>query len=311
MPRQLQRSLQGYLSKIKRETGKIQLPSNSFSSSKNWVLSGCKHPKTLSFSVNRRHRRRKSKSKDGESDRDSGHAATLSDIDRFLEENFKSLCIRDDDGHGDDEGVGADSERDRAKKKLDESEDDDDSSDDDDHDRFQRAWGPALYDSPKPSEAPSDPRRSELPTEEGRRSIATTTTTTTTASMLEEIPSSSNSSTFRYGGRSAVLPENCIAVLRNAPDPQEEFRRSMVEMVEGRLYGMKESEVDWEFMEEVLFCYLELNDKKSHRFILSAFVDLIVVLRQEEKTVTRNGMTRSLSSRIARDRLRRRMRRPF
>ncbi|XP_027184179.1 zinc-finger homeodomain protein 2-like [Coffea eugenioides] len=33
-------------------------------------------------------------------------------------------------------------------------------------------------------------------------------------------------------------------------------------------------------MEELLFCYLNLNDKKSYRFILRAFVDLIVVLRE-------------------------------
>ncbi|XP_010539496.1 PREDICTED: transcription repressor OFP14-like [Tarenaya hassleriana] len=304
MTKQLQKSLHDYLSKIKKETGKIHLSSRSFSSSKNWVLSGCKHPKSLSFSSNGKHRRKrgsksKSESKDYEDEDDGGQAATLSDIDRFLEENFKSLCVRD---HDDDDGV---TDSARRKKKLGESDGDDDDNDD----RFRRAWGPALYDSP-------EPWRSEPMKEEVRPSMTATTTTAPKTSMTEDIPSSSNSSAFGYGGRSgettpsAVLPENCIAVLRYTPDPQEDFRQSMVEMVEARL-GAREWDVDWDFMEELLFCYLDLNEKKSHRYILSAFVDLVIVLRQKEKTtVTKNGFIRSLSTRIARDRLRRRMKRP-
>lgn len=283
MPNPLQKSLHGYLSKIKRETGKLQLSSsNSFSSSKNWVLG--KHPKKLSFSF--KHRRRSSKtrfSKDDHVYQDSTHAATLSDIDRFLEENFKSLCIRDDDHE--------EEHQDRVTKNKEKRESSDDSDDDDNDDyrhRFERTWGPA---SPK---QPPGLRRTERlspppGSSEGRPSMETTSTS-------EE----------RQSRSTLVLPENCIAVLRYTDEPQEDFRRSMVEMMESKL-GMREKEVDWDLMEELLFCYLDLNDKKSHKFILSAFVDLIIALREKEKRITRKALARSLSTRAARERLRTRM----
>ncbi|KAL1199369.1 Transcription repressor OFP14 [Cardamine amara subsp. amara] len=280
MPNPLQKSLHGYLSKIKRETGKLQLSSsNSFSSSKNWVLG--KHPKKLSFSFNK-HRRRNSKSrfnKDDNVNQDPGRAATLSDIDRFLEENFKSLCIRDEE-EGD--------QMTKMKGKRLSSEESDD--DDDYRHRFERTWGPAVYDSPKLPDLRRRERLSPRPgSSEGRPSMDTTSTS-------EE----------RQSRSTLVLPENCIAVLRYTAEPQEDFRRSMVEMIESKL-GVRESEVDWDLMEELLFCYLDLNDKKSHRFILSAFVDLIIALRDKEKRITRKGIERSLSTRAARDRLRKRM----
>ncbi|XP_010417768.1 PREDICTED: transcription repressor OFP14-like [Camelina sativa] len=277
MPNPLQKSLHGYLSKIKRETGKLQLSSShSFSSSKNWVLG--KHPKKLSFSF--KHRRRNSKTrfnKDEPVYQDFAHAATLSDIDRFLEENFKSLCIRDDQ-----EVDHADHRLTKNKEKRESPQDTTDDDDDDDdvyRHRFERTWGPAVYDSPK-----QPPRRIEKlspppgTSSEGRPSLETTSTS-------EE----------RQSRSTLVLPENCIAVLKYSDEPQDDFRLSMVEMMESKL-GMREREVDWDLMEELLFCYLDLNDKKSHKFILSAFVDLIIALREKEKRITRKGLVRSLST---------------
>lgn len=49
-----------------------------------------------------------------------------------------------------------------------------------------------------------------------------------------------------------------------------------MEMVETRLENCEK--VDWGFLQELLFCYLNLNEKKSHGFILSAFVDLVNTL---------------------------------
>ncbi|KAG6425951.1 hypothetical protein SASPL_110162 [Salvia splendens] len=63
-----------------------------------------------------------------------------------------------------------------------------------------------------------------------------------------------------------------------SPDPYDDFRRSMQEMVEVRLEHNRN--VDWKFLEELLFCYLDLNNKKSYRFILRAFADVIVLLRE-------------------------------
>jgi hypothetical protein len=88
MPKKLQKSLQECLTKLKKPTPSIQFPSNSFSSSKKWILSRCRHPKTLSFTMDR------NQDKAG---KNNGGEATLSNIDRFLFENFKSLYIEGDE----------------------------------------------------------------------------------------------------------------------------------------------------------------------------------------------------------------------
>ncbi|EYU24690.1 hypothetical protein ABFS82_04G102000 [Erythranthe guttata] len=77
--------------------------------------------------------------------------------------------------------------------------------------------------------------------------------------------------------------DDLIAILTYSPNPYEDFRRSMQEMVEARLeHG---GEVDWEFMDELLFRYLEINNEKFCRHILRAFVDLAVVLRENSAMI--------------------------
>ncbi|VFQ92909.1 unnamed protein product [Cuscuta campestris] len=85
----------------------------------------------------------------------------------------------------------------------------------------------------------------------------------------------------REGSR--LNPEDSIAVLTCGSNPYEEFKRSMREVIEERL--KHHGELDWEFMEELLLCYLNLNDKKSYKFVLSAFVDLIAVFEVSSGTV--------------------------
>ncbi|QCE02063.1 Ovate protein family [Vigna unguiculata] len=75
-----------------------------------------------------------------------------------------------------------------------------------------------------------------------------------------------------------TVPSNCVVVLANSGRPTEDFRRSMEGMVEARL--KKSEKVDWDFMQELLFCHMNLNQKKWHKFILSAFVDVATTLRQ-------------------------------
>lgn len=53
-------------------------------------------------------------------------------------------------------------------------------------------------------------------------------------------------------------------------DPYEDFRRSMEEMVES--HGLK----DWQGFEELLGCYLKINGKNNHGYIVGAFIDLLV-----------------------------------
>ncbi|CAO2823998.1 unnamed protein product [Amaranthus hypochondriacus] len=55
-------------------------------------------------------------------------------------------------------------------------------------------------------------------------------------------------------------------------NPCEDFRRSMEEMVEA--HGLK----DWHGLEELLECYLKINGKNNHGYIVGAFIDLLVSL---------------------------------
>ncbi|KAK1259094.1 hypothetical protein QJS04_geneDACA005481 [Acorus gramineus] len=71
-----------------------------------------------------------------------------------------------------------------------------------------------------------------------------------------------------------------VAVVTMSMDPCKDFRRSMEEMVltrEGDVEGC--GALDWEYLEELLFCYLELNEKKLHGLVLRAFADLVVTLQ--------------------------------
>ncbi|KAJ4979485.1 hypothetical protein NE237_010265 [Protea cynaroides] len=63
-----------------------------------------------------------------------------------------------------------------------------------------------------------------------------------------------------------------LVLAMDSEDPYVDFRTSMEEMVEA--HGLK----DWECLEELLCWYLRVNSKKSHGFIVGAFVDLLVGL---------------------------------
>ncbi|KAF8392365.1 hypothetical protein HHK36_022707 [Tetracentron sinense] len=61
-----------------------------------------------------------------------------------------------------------------------------------------------------------------------------------------------------------------------SPDPYMDFRRSMQEMVEAR--ESLDVRADWDYLHELLLCYLSLNPKHTHKFIMGAFADLLVSL---------------------------------
>ncbi|KDP37207.1 hypothetical protein JCGZ_06263 [Jatropha curcas] len=288
MPKKLQKALQLYLSKIKNPNP-----------SKSWVLSGCKYPKTPSSRYHSQENQQNSSSRDG--------AATLSDVDRFLIENFKSLYVKNDDEFG-------------SRRKVDE---------DGEYDQCYYDQSPkVIYDSPKTNfELPPDlvgshrffvtAGSSSSLIEEARSSLTTTATatTTTTTSSEEERPSSSNSiasnNTLNLndsarnskGNENGVeLPDDCIAVIQYSASPADDFRRSMQEMAESRIE--REGKMDWDFMQELLYCYLDLNEQKSHKFILNAFVDLVVSLRQRSDEAPAKSRRSSRSARERRRRLR-------
>lgn len=67
-----------------------------------------------------------------------------------------------------------------------------------------------------------------------------------------------------------------VAVKKYSPDPYTDFKYSMLEMIEAR--KLKDVRADWDCLHELLSCYLTLNPKHSHKFIISAFADIIISL---------------------------------
>ncbi|XP_042513912.1 transcription repressor OFP11-like [Macadamia integrifolia] len=67
-----------------------------------------------------------------------------------------------------------------------------------------------------------------------------------------------------------------IPISTFSPDPYTDFRRSMQEMVEAR--ELLDVRSDWDYLHELLLCYLTLNPKHTHKFIIGAFADLLLSL---------------------------------
>lgn len=83
---------------------------------------------------------------------------------------------------------------------------------------------------------------------------------------------------FRPGETSSILEEaktgelpfkDSVVLAMESEDPYRDFRLSMEEMVVA--HGLR----DWERLEELLEWYLRVNGKKTHGFIVGAFVDLL------------------------------------
>ncbi|XP_057773004.1 transcription repressor OFP14 [Salvia miltiorrhiza] len=221
MPKQIPKSLQDCLSKLK-------IPNKQF------PLSGCKHVKTTSFAA-------AAAGKEKEVD---GDGVTLTDIDKFLFENFRSLYREEYE-----EGIS------RKSAFLLES--------------------PRLLEPPPPENLC---RSARFFVESGSTSSRITDEPFSSVSSASATNESSSTSEEAEAADGALAPEDFIALLTYSPSPYEDFRRSMQEMVEVRMEHNRR--VDWKFLEELLFCYLDLNNKKSYRYILRAFVDVIVFLRE-------------------------------
>ncbi|XP_068651229.1 transcription repressor OFP13-like [Aristolochia californica] len=67
-----------------------------------------------------------------------------------------------------------------------------------------------------------------------------------------------------------------VTMAMASEDPYLDFRVSMEEMVEA--HGLR----DWSCLQELLDCYLRLNEKKTHKIIVLAFADLLMNLIEEE-----------------------------
>ncbi|EOA18394.1 hypothetical protein CARUB_v10006932mg [Capsella rubella] len=73
----------------------------------------------------------------------------------------------------------------------------------------------------------------------------------------------------------------------DSPDPYRDFGRSMREMVEARDLT-RDVAADREYLHELLFCYLSLNPKHTHKFIVSAFADTLLWLLSPSSSSSEN-----------------------
>ncbi|XP_020597297.1 transcription repressor OFP14-like [Phalaenopsis equestris] len=143
------------------------------------------------------------------------------------------------------------------------------------------------------------------------RNSATTTSAAAAAATLSDVdrflhenfqslypppPATSNSSQeptspTSSSGEAAEFSGGGVAVMTFSKDPYEDFRRSMEDMMEVR-HVDKLGPLDWDFMEELLLCYLELNEQGVHKYILRAFTDLTVSFRRREGEERRKASMR-------------------
>lgn len=74
----------------------------------------------------------------------------------------------------------------------------------------------------------------------------------------------------RHRSKGGSFCEDSTPLVMSSHDPYMDFRCSMEEMVEA--HGVR----DWSGLQELLLCYLRLNDKGTHSVIMLAFADLVM-----------------------------------
>ncbi|KAJ6698414.1 TRANSCRIPTION REPRESSOR OFP7-RELATED [Salix purpurea] len=81
-----------------------------------------------------------------------------------------------------------------------------------------------------------------------------------------------------------------VVLSMESQDPHLDFKKSMEEMVEA--HGL----ADWEGLEELLSCYLKVNGKSNHGYIVSAFVDLLAGFASSSSSSSSSTITRASTS---------------
>lgn len=196
----LPKSIKLYLSKKLKKVPTLNLNS-SISPSR--LRSACKYPKTPSFDINHP---------------TINHAATLSDVDQFLFDNFHSLYINDNDSSS-----------------------------------------TSTFTKPNGRMHPDFSGNS-----------ASVTSSKTSASVTDDT-----------SAKKAV-----VGIMTFSTDPYKDFMSSMKRMAETHHADASQPlDWDWDFLEELLLCYLELNDKSIHKHVLRAFSDLTAGFRTSKVPV--------------------------
>ncbi|CAI0413365.1 unnamed protein product, partial [Linum tenue] len=91
-------------------------------------------------------------------------------------------------------------------------------------------------------------------------------------------PGLSNSISKSHRPNEEMNPTNggVVAVKKYSPDPYSDFKKSMEEMIESR--RIVDAHGNWDYLHELLSCYLAMNPKHTHGYIVSAFADIVVRL---------------------------------
>ncbi|RLM93882.1 transcription repressor OFP14 [Panicum miliaceum] len=221
----LRKSLQLYLCRTLKKMPPMHIPSSAIPANITGArfLSTCRFPRTVSVDMDGD---RAVTVAAGADENSKDQAATLSDVDRFLFDNFRSLCIHDDD--------------------------------DNNHLCFRSSPGTStsLVDETQP----------------------TGKTSSSSESVAEDIKEA----------RPAEESGDNTAIVVFSMDPYADFRRSMQNMIKMH-HGRISQPLDWDFLEELLFYYLQLNDQAVHKHILKAFADLTAGAHQKGSSAPRKA----------------------
>ncbi|KAL5538106.1 hypothetical protein UlMin_044964 [Ulmus minor] len=91
-----------------------------------------------------------------------------------------------------------------------------------------------------------------------------------TSSLMEEAKEEEKKNSSNKNHDNIIPFKESLALSMESQNPYLDFKKSMEEMVEA--HGLK----DWEALEELLSCYLKINGKDNHGYIIGAFLDLLV-----------------------------------
>ncbi|WOL07496.1 hypothetical protein Cni_G16238 [Canna indica] len=101
----------------------------------------------------------------------------------------------------------------------------------------------------------------------------------TTKSIMEEA-NKDHQPTMREPAAPGGFYEASTVVVISSEDPYHDFRASMEEMVAAHQLW------EWHSLEDLLQCYLRVNEKKNHKVIVLAFMDLLMHLMDQCKQVS-------------------------
>ncbi|XP_027364736.1 transcription repressor OFP12-like [Abrus precatorius] len=104
-------------------------------------------------------------------------------------------------------------------------------------------------------------------------------------------PGTSNSIIQSPDTRTSTPTGGGITVPKYSLNPYVDFLRSMQEMIRSRqIFDVRK---DWDYLHELLLCYLALNPTHTHKYIVRAFTDLVVELLSSTPRRTRNNRRQS------------------